>query len=380
MAKKLLFFSIFTCFQVLAFAFRTDGFKPQPSANRSGDYCDAPAPDNFSVTGMASDLVTLGWDPAMPGAMHTLELLVEENGAWKSLWINPEVPGDAIVLDNLEPGNYLARLATNCETGETGEEFTDLPIRFKIIDLVIVGRMPKNPQVVENCQQIDYLNHKWTGFSVTEIATGLTNYFEFVWNGEGSPKIKRVIRDHPIVAVNFNGNYPISPDDIIKANSPFGINHLLESGNAGIINIGGIDCWSSTPDHIGICKNENGNPVPWKPEYRFEALVAEGILDSYPTSTNPSNENSLNIMYPNNGTWSTKNSFQDYIEVFYNGPKSDQDKVLFSLFDVQGVLQLQFFTVANQGSYYLPTAAILPGNYVLRISDQNGSKSFRMIK
>lgn len=375
MAKKLLFFSIFTCFQVLAFAFRTDGFKPQPSANRSGDYCDAPAPDNFSVTGMASDLVTLGWDPAMPGAMHTLELLVEENGAWKSLWINPEVPGDAIVLDNLEPGNYLARLATNCETGEVSLISVELSFEFKIIDLVVVGKIPKNPILAENCDQILFWKHNWVGFKILEKETNKFNVFEVdikVSNWSEHVFVRRLY-NNSIVAVNDLGIFPVNPNQQITVNSPIKIHDIENPNNeVGHIILERILPFPN-PLVLKMCNLIDDSNKPWNGQYDFIPLVADETLDEIPTGGSTDN----NLIQDANDILEVQNPVVDKIRIKLSKNIIENGYLHLEVFDVNMKLVKRHYVTVLGTHLEIPFEMQTPGIYFLRI---NTKIAFKLIK
>lgn len=369
MAKKLLFCLLFCGISAFAFAFSP--LSPQ--------FCDAPAPTNFEVTSMASELVTLSWDPSIAGATHTLELMIEGNGAWVSLWVNPEVPGESIVLDNLEPGSYLARLATNCETGEAGEEFIDVPFRFKIIDLTILGRMPKNPQVVPDCQNIDYLNHEWVGFRVTEIATGLTNYFEFVWDIEGGAEIKRVFYDHPIVAVKENGQYPDNNNPIINTKPPFRIDHI---GNYNYVQVGFVTCVPNLFPNpsIEICVEEENPPILWKEGYKFEAVTAEDILLEQPDNDpNISQDNSIHAFEQLDQVRITS-PFLSNTTLFFTKEYLNQKDLSITVFGINGMVFNTFYTNIVPQTIELPLQDIPSGVFYVRLKTHQKYKVLKALK
>lgn len=342
--------------------------------------CDAPPPTDFEVESMASDLVVLGWEPAWPGATQTLELLIDEGGNWISISTNHNVPGTSFTLVDLEPGLYLARIATNCTNGETSPETNGVLIRFKILDLTLVGRIPKDPKEVEDCNNIDYQNHEWVGFSVTEIETGKSNMFEFEKLETGSSRIKRVLLNHEIVAVNENGFYPDIYSPHIKTFNPFRMDDLNFQDPENLINIGGIVYINNgtNPASIALCKDDT-YPIPWKTNYDLKILTAENITDSYPDGTEKSADNS-----PTNNTHFDKLTintiFNTYLTLSIPKALPGCEKLKLNIFSTDGVNVASFNFHVNSPTVDVPISHLLPGIYFIQIESTCFTQTFKALK
>ncbi|HLP93894.1 MAG TPA: T9SS type A sorting domain-containing protein [Saprospiraceae bacterium] len=369
MAKKLLFCLFFASIQ--SFTFASNPWHTQ--------FCDAPAPTNFEVTSMTSDLVTLGWDPSVAGATHTLELMIEENGAWVSLWVNPEVPGGAIVLDNLEPGSYLARLATNCETGEASIKIIELTFEFKIIDLVVVGRTPKNPEVVQDCSQILYWKHEWVGFRITESGTENSSLFEVVIENNNPIEqvlVKRVY-DNGIVASNELGIYPTNVSQKIQTENPFRIDDLLKVDKL----VGYVSLTRNFPPpaplSINLCNVLGNINLPWKNQYIFQALVAEDVIEDFP---NDGVNVEKSVEFENNNNVIVENPVRDVFNITIPKTNLVNDLIKIRLFDLQSneILNRSFNRVSGQ--FYMSANDIPQGIYFMEIKSSSESKIVKLIK
>lgn len=376
MAKKILSTLLLCTFCVSftsVFASNESTTNGKPSSKTTE--CNAPAPDSFRVTNIGSDLVTLGWTPAWTGATQTLELSIEDSGNWVVLFTNNEVPGDSYTLNELEPGYYKARIATNCVGGGTGIEYIDVPIRFKIIDLTTAGRTPLNPVNV-NCEFIDYTNHEWVGFRVKEINTGIANFFEFVITDGEYPEVRRVTTNHPIVAVNKEGEFPIHPGQIVEANFPFRLDDLKDGQPENLVNIGYFICQMNGENHIKLCHDDESLEIPWKPEYEFTALVAESILVEDPDpSTDKSYEDTALF-----NEIKVQNPFNLNLNLFFPSFITGHNKVQLELINTSGQVKLKFSLNSAGTNVSIPTESILPGIYFLQVSTGNKNQILKIIK
>ncbi len=365
MAKKLLFCLLFASIQ--AFTFASSPWRIQ--------FCDAPAPTNFEVTSMASDLVTLGWDPSVAGATHTLELMIEENGAWITLWINPEVPGESIVLDNLEPGSYLARLATNCESGEAGINVIDLNFDFKIIDLVVVGRLPKNPEIVQDCNQILYWKYEWVGFIILEKETNRYYIFEIDINtSDWSDHVfVRRLHNESIVAVNDFGIFPTMPNQLVNVYSPIKF-HDLENPN---IEVGHVILERVFPFPgpivLKMCNLLSDPNKPWSNSYEFIPLVANDVIIDLP----PDNASENNLVQEPISEISVRNPIINTVDIKISSEISEKQNTVFEIYDVNMKLREMYSSSVLGTEFQIPFDNHLPGVYFLVI---NSMHVFKLIK
>jgi len=347
----------------------------------NGGFCDAQAPENFQVLSMGSDLVSLGWTPAWVGAIQTLEVSIQENGIWIPLFANYNVPESSYILGNLEPGYYLATIATNCASGESSINVSTLEFEFKIIDLTTEGRVPLNPVAVEDCANIDFLNHEWVGFKVTEIATGDANLFEFQFFLDENPRIKRVIYEHPIVAVDLQGSFPLEPNLIIKAHAPFRMDDRNDENPDNLVNIGFVNCNNdNSPGILNLCIDDDNPPVDWKPEYTFVAMTAEKVIDS-PFPDGKSSENAVKDTLEH-GKFSAQSPFYESLSIFVPQNRLDFGKAntKIRLLNINGQEIVANDFDLNTSHVTIPTESLLPGIYLLQIKMDCETQSFKVIK
>lgn len=375
---KLTFSTLLACTLQMGFnpAFASSGSISHEFSIQTRDLCDAPPPENFHVSDLASDFVTLNWEPALANATQTLEVSIQENGNWIQLFENYNVPGNSYLLGNLESGFYQAIISTNCASGETSTYSTKIEFEIKIIDLTIAGRMPLAPVAVEDCEKIDYKNHEWVGFKVTEIATGEANFFEFQENTEGEyPQIKRVFYDGPIMAVDQFGLYPTEFDPKLNTPTPFRLDDL---NNGDLINIGFVIC--DVSDFLTLCKDDNNQVLEWKSEYSFQAMTAEEIIDgSYPN--NISSEKAPKV-YTAMLKVSVQNPIEENLNICF--PEitiyDDITTTNINLFNTDNQNVFTFSFHLNIPSISLPVNNLLPGIYFLQIKTGTGIQTFKVVK
>jgi hypothetical protein len=378
------FFPNFFLVATLQLTFTTVyAFNGQDSFEKSTvqfDYCDAQAPDNFQVVSIGSDLVSLGWIPAWPGAIQTLELSVENSGNWVPIFSENNVLGASYTLNELNPGYYKAKIRTNCPSGEASSLYSEVLFDFKIIDLSTAGRIPKDPVVVEDCENIDYLKHEWVGFKVTKIATGLSNIFEFKFIEGQGPSIKRVLYDSPIVAVNYNGIFPTSAVPNIKAFTPFRMDDKNAENPDDLINIGFVLCFEpylSIPI-ITLCKDENNPIVSWKPEYSFAAMTAESVTTDYPPNSSVTDKTVQNALIYDK--IKVQSPFKESLNIFFPQIFSEGSMAKIRLFNTNGQRILSFSFDLNSSQISIPISSILPGIYILQIETDFEVQVFKVEK
>jgi len=378
---KFFLVTLISCTLQLTFtpAFAVNEPARPPKVDPELHFCDAPAPDDFHVANIGSDFVSLAWVPAWVGAVHTLEISIEDSGNWDVLFVNYDVPDALYTLHNLEPGYYRARIATNCSTGETSSILSEVLFRFKIIDLLTAGRIPKNPVMVADCENIDYLNHEWVGFEVTEDETGISNLFEFTYTYGEIPVLKRVSYNHPIVAVDSDGKYPSIEDPFLKAYVPFRMDHFNEWDPNIVINIGYVICrdnFSATPT-ITLCKDEDNPILEWKPEYSFTALTAEDIVSDAPNSgsIDKSVRSVVDIV-----KFKAQSPFNESLNVFIPQVLSDHSKATIRLLNSNGQMTMFYNLDLNTSLISLPTASLFPGVYILQIETNLDVQFLKIVK
>ena len=263
MAKKVLFLAMLCILSHTLFA--TDWLK-SPLV----EPCQAPAPDSFRVTEIIAGDVHFAWSPAWLGATHALKVMqADSTGSWNTVLTYIDVPDSTFTVAGLEAGFYRASISTNCSWGQPSQ--LEKEIRFKIIDLVVGGRVPISPSIVEGCTPIIMADHKWVGFRVRDTETGVSNIFEFTYEDGVKPTIKRVGNDL-LVATDYNDNYPQGGLSYSSFNPVRMADRRIESGDN---EIGYVRVLGSIVDNvIEICIETNAPPSPWKPQYQLTTLTS----------------------------------------------------------------------------------------------------------
>lgn len=368
MAKKFFFALLLCAFPIASnWMFAGNGnVLPEKTFHKIDD-CNAPPPDSFRVVGMNADGVTLSWLPEVLESTHNIVLFIEEiNGTWTTLETYPSVSGNSHTFVGLGVGSYKARIRTNCPSGGLGPGWDD--VVFRIIDLMTAGRVPVNPQPI-TCNQIDYLNHEWVGFSVKELATGRTNLFEF--DPDGTFGHIRRLYNNPIVAVDENGDFPTNGTPPLQVSFTFQIDDKSKS-TAVERRIGFVEFSQTSSFIIGLCKDLD-NPVQWKSGYEFTALTAEATILNQ--------GGGAGLVRPNyQETFLALSPFSDNLTIF--SPESitkDTEATVF-LFDSNGQLILsQVFNLTNSQNS-ISTEHLHAGVYFLQIRTENETQTLKAIK
>lgn len=309
---------------------------------------------------------------AWPGAFNTLTVYLQDNyGGWTTLATYPAVTGDFYVVSNLSVGSYRITNATNYTNGVTSIIFSE--VLFKIIDLTTAGRTPVNPIPVMNCSSIS-LNHEWVGFKVTEISTGRSNLFEF--QVEGMSGLARRVANNQIVAVDENGTFPIG-DQRISVWFSFQMDDKskpLGQQAAGFVKIS-----QNGSGNIGICKDIDNPPVPWKPEFEFTALFAENVIISVPPGGGTGTGQGF-AGHPNSGQFHAQSPFRESIDVFAPDYLFENNEAIIHLLNMKGQIVLsQNFNLQNPTTS-IPTGSLIPGLYILQIESSMNTEVLKVLK
>ena len=243
MVKKIPFV-LLHCALILAFTSVSASNVPpnvEPQSIKT-DVCEAPPPDNFRITSVGSNFISLAWQPAWVGATHTLAVL-EKNGSgiWVSLNTLNIVPDTAYTVPNLQPGSeYRFIIATNCTLGEPSVIKAKRDGITLILELTINGRTPLNPVAID-CHNIAYKNYNWVGFKVestTKEGVKTSSLFEFVPYGDGNAGagiiskgyIARVDYGNRIVATNEAFRWPTNVNPALAGDNPFRMAYINDDG------------------------------------------------------------------------------------------------------------------------------------------------------
>ena len=171
--------------------------------------CSAPPPDSAKVSILANGDFMLTWIPKNSNDKFFIFTLKQNtnSGTWDTISKIQHVPGNSRIIPSAGRGWYKFGISTECTNGEHGVPVIIGPTGL-ILDLVLTGRLPVNPTIVEECTEISYENFNWVGFKVEYEGAGysqLLNYFEFGFD-EGVPVLKRPDNNSFIVAADFQSN------------------------------------------------------------------------------------------------------------------------------------------------------------------------------
>ena len=346
--------------------------------------CTAPPPDSFRVTERSTNFISLAWEPTWQGA--TYQLIVSKKntaGEWESLLAPPIIQDTFYRVDNLESGKeYRFMLATRCSNYDPSIFHTYQEDGTLILELVLGGRIPINPQIVEDCQNIP-LNHNWVGFRIDyqEGGTMVSNFFEYnqnnpVTSGNGIPQIMRGYYDNPPIYAAEPGQekYPTHDSPKITSTWPFKIVRKLPNSpfneNAGSVSV----TEKKFPPRVGLCVVQS---IPWKQAYTFTPLVAE-------SATNPldgehdTDRNGTRIIV--NVKPIAQSPFTDNLNILFPSSNAATGPKVIRLISMNGqqVFEQKFEDSFDQVS--LPTSTLTPGIYVLVIEYPHEVHTLQVIK
>jgi hypothetical protein len=385
MAKNFLFALLFTALHLpLHPIMGFHGTLLVETPELKSDECTAPPPDSFRVTERSTNFISLAWEPTWQGA--TFQLSVSQKnavGEWEPLLAPPIIQDTFYRVDNLESGKeYRFMLATRCSNGDPGTLQAYKDDGTLILELVLGGRIPINPQIVEDCQNIP-LNYNWVGFRIDyqEGGTMVSNFFEYkkyapVASAQGATWIMRGYYDNPPIYAAEPGQekYPIH--DVPKVPSIWPFKIIRKLVNSPLKEIAGFVTVSEKnfPPSVGLCVVQS---IPWKPAYTFTPLVAESAM-------NPFDGENSNDRNSTNNTIDVKpiaqSPFTDNLNILFPSRSADTGPKVLRLISMNGqqVFKQRFEVSFDQAS--LPTSQLMPGVYVLVIESPYEVHTLQVIK
>lgn len=367
MAKSLTFFA-FSCILLLQ---SRALFALERSSVLLAEPCEAPAPDSFRVTAIIEGSVHFAWSPAWFGATHTLKLMqADSNGAWGTIHLYPNVPDSTFTIAGLEAGFYRASISTNCSWGQPSQ--IEMEERFKIIELVVGGRVPINPVVVEGCTPIQMDNHAWVGFRVRDTETGVFNIFEFTYEDGTKPTIKRVGND-VIVAANDADHFPAG-EFLVKTQSPVKMNDRRYEGEEA--EIGYVQVVGNPVDGVVEICIATVAPAPWKPQYQLSTLTS-----AMPTAPPGGGGVSAQGIKGDKVTdsWQVQNPFGGTLALFPS-PANDGFEASVTLLSIQGSLLWNHHFPVTSSEFVFPTNHLPSGHYILHIKTAEAIQTYKIQK
>ncbi|MDX1911394.1 MAG: T9SS type A sorting domain-containing protein [Saprospiraceae bacterium] len=367
MAQKNLLFGCFLAFFTVIGSLTAGGdVEMTPAQSGNSLFCDAPAPTDFQVTDRGQNFLTLGWTPAFPGALHTLLVFeMDTIGGWIQIFTHNAVPGNTYTIFNLPPGAYRAQIHTNCASGEAsiyyGETFA------KIVELTAVAHFPVNPTVMPSCDAIDYPEHEWVGFRVTEIETGRMNLFEYKYAIQKAIINRVFTPTRPIVAADDEGLFPIGSDVVTITGSEFSI---FDFKTTPEIPVGVIEIFDASYPVIGICKKSGAS---WNANYLFEVLSAESTIPPGPpppqTNGSATNANAFNLAIAERGG----------LEVTVSSDKTGETLKV-GIYTTDGRCVQLVSLVSDNRTINISMDQLAPGFYFATVVSAEQSKTIKFIK
>lgn len=380
MAKNLVLILLF-CPIFMGFMFRntpeTQSFDITPQVFTE---CDAPAPDSFRMTSYGVHFVSLAWNPAWPGASHTIKVFKKEQGSaiWSLEQTFPDVTGETFTVQDLKYlSTYKFSIATNCSNGIPSEHevHTGPPIGV-ILDLVLVGRTPINPAPKPECVDIFFQNYNWVGFKVEsgQSLGGISNYFEFGLDNGGTPLIKRPTNGPGLVAARLvDGEFPKNNLPIVELMSPtFDIRRIVN----GLPQppLGRLDLtYDPILKTVRICKNDD---IVWAPGYNFTMMTAQsangfqgGVFEGL-QQEHPHFAELIRV----------ENPVKEVINVFLPNSIGAHERIYISLLNLHGqiIVKRTFNIIENH--ILFPMETVPPGMYLLRFESLEGIQTFKIVK
>ena len=348
------------------------------------DGCTAPAPGSFRITSIGGNFIALAWTPVWVEAAHTLAVLENDGaGGWIALDTIHNVLGSAYTVDGLASGTeYRFIIATNCTSGEPSSLKAIIDGIALILDLAIIGRNPSKPVPVD-CSSIP-LDQNWVGFKVEYINSGISivNLFEFVITGGNSAsnnffwkaEIRRVFRDHPIVAVDPDDIWPTCTDPIIEnVGTSFRMARLF-GGGPNMELIGWVDFYQNSGSNVSICPDYDHKTLPWKKACKFTALVATKA-SSMPGCGNRSDNHTTAY-----AEFKAQSPFDQTLQIFFPSSFSGDAQTNIRLVDSQGQVILEHKINLTTSEIAFPVRSVLPGVYILYIENGGERHTLKIFK
>jgi len=385
MAKNFLFslfLSILSFAQPSGWAFNSSTWEEHPPL--TSNECSAPAPENFRVTERSTNYISLAWTPTSEGVSYSLSM-AQKNvaGGWDLVFSSLIVYDTFYTVGNLISGaEYRFSLAARCSNGDPSIIVKHIEDGALILELVLNGRIPINPQVVEDCANIS-LSHNWIGFRIDHQEGGalVSNYFEYrrFASTASAQQVTWIMRAHydnpPIYAARAHDRrFPTNELPKIQSVSPFKIirDVLIEPDPevAGFV----IVAEKTFPPRVGLCKLQS---EPWMSSYTFTPLVAESAVK--PSGfLNP--DDRVGDKHPDLGKPLAQNPFKETLNIFFPMQTSSLGHKDIRLLNSKGQLLYQQRFESSFDQLSIPTTKISPGVYYLVVESPSQTYTIKVVK
>ena len=382
MAKNFFFAIILfaQCLNPISISATGESTNPENRTLKS-DECSAPTPDSFRVVARSTNFISLAWKPAWVGANQMLSVSQKNAlGEWNFLYLLNNVSGTSYTISNLQSGKeYRFKIATKCSNGDPSVVEGIIDDGALILELVLGGRTPVNPQPVKDCQSIG-LNHNWIGFRIDYQDEGnqVSNFFEYKKNlSSTSPQWVTWIMRADNTASSIHAaepefeKYPTIALPKIPTDSPFKI--IIDLPNSPQNDLAGYISVTEKPGNVGLCTYLFKS---WNSAYTFTPLIAEVAMSPFdvPGAQNRFGFGSIH------GKPFAQSPFSETLTVFFPFAIPDADRTVICLLNINGqkVFEQQYDSFFDRISF--PTNNLLPGVYVLSIESDGEFHTLRLIK
>ncbi len=379
MANKVFFALLFFSLQLIhSSALATNVSTSSEKAALELGECNAPPPDSFRAICIGTNFISLSWIPAWVGANQEISVFKKSIlGGWDSLNTTTTGTFNTFTFLNSEPNSiYKFKIATKCiDSGEASKFVDTLEVETVILDLIIDGRIPINPETTPYCKPVKYQNFNWVGFKISEISNWnpAINYFEFSSYANGIPTIKRPTNDINLVATRIlDGAYPSLSMPLVKCLIySFDIRRIINGLPSDAI--GRLDLYyNKASKTVHLCIN---NEIPWSPSYQFTPLIAQSASGFQRQISENRDNNSQD-----NGGFEVENPFNDILTIFQLQNSNVTKTVTLNLINMSGKTILKQSSCVVSEHISLPTAEVPPGIYLLRIEYDGGIQNIKVIK
>lgn len=354
--------------------------------SRSTKTIELPAPENFRITSVSSNSISLAWAPVSFNATYTLEILREDSlNNWNLVTTIYNLPDSTYIATGLTSGtHYRFIIATNDESGEPGEEKSFLDGITLIFELTTLGRTPENPIIQDGCSVI-HSNIDWIGFKISHKENAeINNFFEIkvsVQFYEGEPitgvvSIKRAL-DENIFAVNHLDIWPTTNNSSIHCGSIFKVIQLTSISPLAYTNVGTLKIYL-TESEISICI-DNQPPLgypEWNDNYSFSVMSTEKFAQEEGEAIKPRLVENNN----NNEKIIVNSIFNANLNIHIPTPNELNQTINIQLYNTKGELFKNYNLHDFDMDFSIPTQELNAGVYILKLKNNNFNSTIKVIK
>lgn len=338
-------------------------------------HCDLDAPDNFHITEIGSDFVSVAWNPVQGAQAYYLKA-VTFSGAHVA---DTTVTATHATLQVPPGGPYtlvLAAVAEGCPPSRNEAIIPDVIVL--VVDLIVTGRtMPESVVLLptQQCYTVDAPDGDFW-FRVIQN-NDVVGVFDIKLNPEKRKVYNNCTIDKPVSC----GKAPMdvsTPNTLINAyihdpNSgdiapcAEGIIVRIKNMFQASLNLFDLNFRGSTANQLKLCVT---------PLTNGEGNYSYSLMQGLPTPRSTPDASGFPLK-ENIPVITVQNPFTDNLEI--QTPEPASGPVRFQLFNLNGtpVLDQQFPAVQQ---YNLPTAGLPPGIYFLRTDAAGASRTYKVVK